>query len=125
MEKFRKGGKLYHGEGRNAKEDTRSITGTGAIAVALDASKFDTFDIETSATGGADLDITITGASPGQRIIVRYLSGGAADTLNSITVNGTAPDLMVGETFNDSAENHLEIVVFSDSVSHYQIKAVA
>lgn len=116
MGQFRQSKKTYHGDKRNAKEALKALTGGGAKTVELDASKYDTFEITSDATGSTAITINISNAHEGQRIFIRVLSGGASDSIAAVNVDGVASDAI--GSFNDSAENSLEVIVYDALTSH-------
>ena len=116
MSKLRSGKREYHGALKHGKEGNRAIPDTDAVAA--DASKFDTFDFTLAACTAPT--INITGASEGQRIFIRVLTGATPGT-PVINVNGIASDLVGSDVLTASDENTIQVIVYDDATSHHII----
>lgn len=116
MSELRSGKREFHGALRHGKEANRDIP--DATAVVADASKYDTFDFTLAAC--TTPTINITGASEGQRIFIRLLTGATAGT-PVINVDGVASDLVGSDVLTDSDENTIQVIVYDAATSHHII----
>jgi len=116
MAELRSGKREFHGALKHSKKALVALTGGGSQSVAIDASKNDTAEITSDATGSTAITINISNASEGQILHIRVLSGGASDTIAAVNVDGVASD-EIG-SFNDAAENSLQVVVYDAATSH-------
>ena len=126
MAKFRKGERVYHGDRRHAKAAAVIIAAAcdGAQSITLNAAKHDTFDITTTASDcGVQLTLAITGGYEGQRILIRYVSNDACDSVAAVTVDGVAATSIGNDALsaNSANENIVEVIVFDSVISLYKI----
>jgi azurin len=126
MAKFRKGDRVYHGDRRHAKATAVVIPAACdcAQSLTLDASKHDTFDITTLASCcGVQLTLAITGGYEGQRILVRYVSGDACDSVAAVTVDGVAATSIGDDALSAGSDNEniVEVIVFDSVISLYKV----
>ena len=116
MSELRSGKREFHGALKHGKRPLEALTGGGSQTVSFDASKVDVIEISSDCTGSTAVTFEISNASEGQQLVIRYLSGGASDSIAAINVDGVAAD-EIG-TFNDSAENSIQVIVYDASTSH-------
>ena len=116
MSELRSGKREFHGALKHGKEVNRSIP--DATAVVADASKFDTFDFTLAAC--TTPTINIEGASEGQRIFIRMVTG-ATPGAPVINVDGVASDLVGADALTASDENSIQVIVYDAATAHHII----
>ena len=94
MSKLRSGKREYHGALKHGKRELEALTGGGSQTVDINAADHDVIEITSDCTGSTAVTFAIVGAVPGQQLVIRYLSGGASDTIAAITVDGVASDVI-------------------------------